>query len=249
MAKKEKPKFIGESSLDKFMEIVYNELKKKATAEQFAAMEETLNEVKEAATQNLTVDDVLSTFEGYAESEDGDKAVAAKVVYEILEKLDTVGDDKFVKVEDAIDNLDNIDENVFQIVTAGVVKALNDKLDEFMASKGEAGGLAPLDDNGLVPSENLPSFVDDVVEGYLDEEVDEETNEVLSRVFYSDAAHTEEIEGERGKIYVDVTTEAGVSYRWSGSKYIKITSDDLVEITAEEVQAMWDAIVVPEDDE
>ena len=82
--------------------------------------------------------------------------------------------------------------------------------------KGVAGGVAELDASGLVPSSQLPSYVDDVIEGYYYEDK-----------FYSDAAHTTEITGETGKIYVDLDT--GRSFRWSGTVYIiigdKIQSD------------------------
>lgn len=83
-------------------------------------------------------------------------------------------------------------------------------------NKGVANGVAELDSNGLVPSSQLPSYVDDVVEGYYYESK-----------FYQDSEHTIEITGEIGKIYVDLDT--GRSFRWSGSIYIivgdKIQSD------------------------
>jgi hypothetical protein len=73
--------------------------------------------------------------------------------------------------------------------------------------------LAPLV-NGKVPAANLPSYVDDVVEGYLYE-----------GHFYEDSQHTTEITGEIGKIYVDLT--ASVSYRWSGSAFVRVDDVDL----------------------
>lgn len=77
--------------------------------------------------------------------------------------------------------------------------------------KGVAGGVAELDSTGKVPSSQLPSFVDDVIEGYY-----------YNNKFYSDSAHTTEITGESGKIYVDLTTEK--TYRWSGSAYAEISA-------------------------
>lgn len=67
-------------------------------------------------------------------------------------------------------------------------------------NKGVANGVAELDSNGLVPSSQLPSYVDDVVEGYYYESK-----------FYQDSEHTIEITGEIGKIYVDLDT--GRSFR------------------------------------
>ena len=76
--------------------------------------------------------------------------------------------------------------------------------------KGSASGLAELDSNGKVPSSQLPSFVDDVVEGYLS-----------GGKFYKESAHTTEIKGETGKIYIDLST--GKTYRWSGSAFVVIS--------------------------
>ena len=74
-------------------------------------------------------------------------------------------------------------------------------------------GVAPLDSSGKVPADNLPSYMDDVVEGYY-----------YDGGFYSDSGHTSSITGESGKIYVDLTSgENGASYRWSGSQYIMIS--------------------------
>jgi len=76
---------------------------------------------------------------------------------------------------------------------------------------------------GKVPSTQLPSYVDDVIEGYLS-----------TGVFYSDAGLTTPITGETGKIYVDLLENK--SYRWSGSVYIQISNaissiDELTDVT------------------
>ena len=78
------------------------------------------------------------------------------------------------------------------------------------ASVGVAGGVASLDSNGHVPSNQLPSFVDDVIEGYLH-----------NGKFYEDDEYTEEITPESGKIYVDLSTDK--TYRWGGSTYVVIS--------------------------
>jgi hypothetical protein len=89
---------------------------------------------------------------------------------------------------------------------------IDTKLDSKLNSslKGAKSGLAELDANGLVPTSQLPSFVDDVIEGYL-----------YSSKFYSDSAHTTAITGETGKIYVDLSTNK--TYRWSGSAFVTIS--------------------------
>ena len=85
---------------------------------------------------------------------------------------------------------------------------LNTKLNTSL--KGSANGLAELDANGKVPSSQLPSFVDDIIEGYLN-----------GGKFYKESAHTTEITGETGKIYIDLATNK--TYRWSGSAFVVVS--------------------------
>lgn len=77
--------------------------------------------------------------------------------------------------------------------------------------KGAANGVAELDENGKVPSSQLPSYVDDVIEGYY-----------YNSKFYKESSHTTEITGETGKIYVDLSTEK--TYRWSGTAFVEISA-------------------------
>ena len=77
--------------------------------------------------------------------------------------------------------------------------------------KGAASGVAELDANGKVPSSQLPSYVDDTIEGYL-----------YNSKFYKESAHTTQITGETGKIYVDLSTNK--TYRWSGSAFVEISA-------------------------
>lgn len=68
--------------------------------------------------------------------------------------------------------------------------------------------------SGKVPQSQLPSYVDDVIEGYL-----------LSNVFYVESGHTTVIPAETGKIYIDLTSgESNKQYRYSGSTYIQISN-------------------------
>ena len=71
-----------------------------------------------------------------------------------------------------------------------------------VAQKGAANGVASLDASGLVPSNQLPSYVDDVLE-------------------YASVSNFP-VSGEIGKIYV--ATDTNKSYRWSGSSYIELSS-------------------------
>lgn len=67
---------------------------------------------------------------------------------------------------------------------------------------GKAGGVATLDTGGKVPSSQLPSYVDDVLE--------------------YDTKAGFPATGETGKIYVDKATNK--TYRWGGSTWINITN-------------------------
>ena len=78
--------------------------------------------------------------------------------------------------------------------------------------KGANSGVATLDATGKVPASQLPSFVDDVLEGYLN---------ATDGKFYEENTYTTEIPAEGGKIYVDLAT--GKTYRWGGSAYAVIS--------------------------
>lgn len=103
--------------------------------------------------------------------------------------------------------------------------ALGKKIDT--AKMGVANGVATLDASGLIPSDQLPSYVDDVIEGYYVE---------ADNKFYSDSAHKTAITGETGKIYVDLNTN--LSYRYGGTAYVLITSTDMTPLSDEEIDAV-----------
>lgn len=85
-----------------------------------------------------------------------------------------------------------------ELMTA-IANKLNGKVDT--SDVGSANGVAELDANGKVPSSQLPSYVDDVLE-------------------YADLAHFPAT-GETGKIYIAEDTNK--TYRWSGSDYAEIS--------------------------
>lgn len=69
------------------------------------------------------------------------------------------------------------------------------------SQKGAASGVAELDSSGKVPSVQLPSYVDDVVE-------------FASRDSFPGT-------GEDGKIYI--AEDTNLTYRWSGTQYVEIS--------------------------
>lgn len=76
---------------------------------------------------------------------------------------------------------------------------------------GTANGVAELDSNGKVPSSQLPSYVDDVIEGYYNSSTDR---------FYKESTFTTVIPPEDGKSWVDIASNK--SYRWTGSVYVRV---------------------------
>lgn len=115
--------------------------------------------------------------------------------------------------------------------------------------KGVANGVATLDENGLVPSSQLPSFVDDVIDCYATyTKADDGT--LSNIVLYEDAEHQTLIVGESGKIYVDVTdatvfvnplnsealseatTKSAYQFRWTGTQFAVVGAPTVIgEIT------------------
>ena len=77
---------------------------------------------------------------------------------------------------------------------------------QLRSEKGNANGYASLDGSGKVPSTQLPSYVDDVIE-------------VAN---YASLPVT----GETGKIYI--TLDNNKIYRWSGSVYVEIASNNAI---------------------
>lgn len=79
--------------------------------------------------------------------------------------------------------------------------SIRKELTDFKNTKGKANGLASLDNGGKVPSSQLPSYVDDVIEINT----------------FNNLPST----GESGKIYI--TQDTNLTYRWSGLAYTEIS--------------------------
>lgn len=86
-------------------------------------------------------------------------------------------------------------------ILIGDTSELNSKVQQFINSKGAPNGLASLNESGIIPSAQLPSYVDDVIE------VD----------IFSNLPGT----GESGKIYI--VQDTNLTYRWSGTDYVEIS--------------------------
>lgn len=108
------------------------------------------------------------------------------------------------------------------------IQEVRDDLDTFKATKGQANGLASLDEKGKVPAEQLPSYVDDVIDVYATYDKSP-TGDLSNIALFSDADHNTPITGEAGKIYQNVTTgEPGYQFRWTGTTWSLIVSGGVV---------------------
>lgn len=110
----------------------------------------------------------------------------------------------------------------------GDIQEVQDDLNTFKATKGQANGLASLGSDGKVPAAQLPSYVDDVIDVYATYDVSP-TNQISNIKLYSDAAHANPVIGEAGKSYNDITKgNPGYQFRWSGTTWVPITSGGLI---------------------
>lgn len=88
------------------------------------------------------------------------------------------------------------------------------------AMVGRANGVAGLDSAGKVPSSQLPSYVDDVVE--------------------YPTLNDFPVTGESGKIYIDLST--GKTYRWGGTEYVVIAAAEIDDTAgAGDTDKVWSA--------
>ena len=105
-------------------------------------------------------------------------------------------------------------------------KVLNDKFNNYvpLSQKGVANGVASLDSEGKVPSAQLPSYVDDVIESYI---VSGST--ALSSGWLSKTEGGAALTPEKGKIYLIMTSGSyqNKQYRWGGSTYVLCNPSDV----------------------
>lgn len=104
-------------------------------------------------------------------------------------------------------------------IPIGDTSEISSKLQDFINSKGSANGIASLDEQGVVPSAQLPSYVDDVIDVYAT--YDKSAEGVLSNIrLFSNQEKTTPITPESGKIYIDV--EGNYQFRWTGTQYTTV---------------------------
>lgn len=152
--------------------------------------------------------------------------LSSKVDKEILDR-DTADAVLSIKIDDEIQDRTDADAALKTELT-GDIQEVQTTLDDFLATKGQANGLASLDENGKVPVDQLPSYVDDVIDVYATYDKSE-TGELSNIALFADAEHNIPIVGESGKIYQNVTEgEPSYQFRWTGTIFAHITSGGVV---------------------
>lgn len=151
----------------------------------------------------------------------------------------TVDDDGMIlkyldaaQVKEAIDKMhSHANKNVLDNITASYTSEEKIKLEGlnssdyiFVNTKGKPNGVATLDGSGLVPSAQLPSFVDDVIDAYTRTSATQFASDWLS-LSNNGVALTP----EKGKIYLIISSGsfANKQYRWSGTTYVLCNPSDV----------------------
>lgn len=114
----------------------------------------------------------------------------------------------------------NTEEKIYKEFNKTIELTLaSNQLQDLINSKGSANGIASLDEQGVVPSAQLPSYVDDVIDVYAT--YDKSAEGVLSNIqLFSNQEKTTPITPESGKIYIDV--EGNYQFRWTGTQYATV---------------------------
>jgi hypothetical protein len=115
------------------------------------------------------------------------------------------------EVDDLLDNKSDVGHAHVEADITDLDKYTKQEVDQALALKlntslkGAANGLAELDASGRVPAEQLPSFVDDVLE-------------------YANSGSFP-LTGDSGKIYV--ARDTGKVYRWASTLYVEIAANEV----------------------
>lgn len=152
------------------------------------------------ATTEVTVENVLTSSSA---TNALSAAMGKKLNDEKVAKTTTVnGKPLSSNVTITSTNIINENDPSRQQTVTEALKSLSDNFSYYIptAKIGQASGVAGLDSTGKVPSAQLPSYVDDVLE-------------------YNNRASFPGT-GESGKIYI--AKDTNLTYRWSGSTYVEI---------------------------
>jgi hypothetical protein len=127
-----------------------------------------------------------------------------------------------------------------EILVSGELKQLDDKYIPNNIARLNESGFISEKNLPSIPAEKLPSYVDDVVEGYLQLGPFGDIGN-FHESYTKDESGLEHwgvpIEPEKGKIYIDLIE--GNTYRWSGSQYVRINPDEYTVATNADIDALF----------
>ena len=239
---------LGESAsevIDKFNEI----LKFLEGYEDSTTLKEVLNELEQKLTTLInSVNEQLTKIDNHINNTNNPHNVTKAQIG--LDQVDNTSDmNKPVStlVQYALDYEANLRDEMDQELI-NRINNLSQTVQETyipLTQKGASNGVATLDQNGLVPSQQLPSYVDDVIECYATYTKAEDGT--LSNIeLFSDVTHTIPIVGESGKIYIDITdattfrnplnnlellsatTHSQYQFRWTGTQFAVVGAPTVI---------------------
>ena len=210
------------------------------------------NAIKTLQDSSLTTDNLIDDFEA-DDIKNLDLALAQNKIYKSINAktakrlatsivanttaINTINDNKnTANGFAALDSTGKLDETV--------IPASDRALLNKVYNANTAGCCVVLDSNGLITSDVLPSYVDDVLEGvYIEGDAQKgDYFETADNAYGNKAGVTSLTKPEKGKIYVD--TDTNIQYRWGGTKFIPILSSDGVELTADDIDTIWESVTV-----
>lgn len=121
----------------------------------------------------------------------------------------------------SVSNVEIVGAQYITGLTSDAQAQLNSKISA--SEKGVPNGVATLGSDGLVPSSQLPSYVDDVIEAYI------VGSTPLQADWLSATQGGQPLTPESGKIYV-IMTEGDYQnqqYRWGGTVYVLCSPSDV----------------------
>lgn len=121
----------------------------------------------------------------------------------------------------SVSNVEIVGAQYITNLTSDVQEQINGLIPA--TEKGAPNGVATLGEDGLVPSAQLPSYVDDVVEAYI------VGSTALQADWLSASQGGPALTPETGKIYVIMTSGQyqNKQYRWGGSVYVLCNPSDV----------------------
>ena len=189
----------------------------------------------EEAAREVAINDLDVKLTAAINKEVSDRKAADTSLFNSAKDQWEAGDENLSRAltteAEARGNADSALETKISETKSELVGDINTKYAEFTTfknTKGKANGLASLDENGLVPANQLPSYVDDVIDVYATYDKSP-TGELSNIALFEDAAHATPVTGEAGKIYQNVTDgEPTYQFRWTGTTWAPIVSGGVV---------------------